>query len=251
MDETILKFIGLNDIESIEVVRRDGKYIVNWLDKEEVAKGVDAEMRHLVDRSEKAILNITKQRLVRTSILRNGLNPIIEIIGLLIREGEFKKREVAQNNLEYLKFLKNLNYIDLEDSTVFGGKELNKFYLDKEDNLSETELIDIVLGDILKDGYPYLKEMMRIKHVTPFLRLTNANLFPSSIKGERVHFQLDDFIRSEKTLYGKTKVNPRIKTLNHLNELERVGVFDVEDGYYVANEGVWEDYRMETPSLAI
>ncbi|MGM0509723.1 MAG: hypothetical protein ACQESD_01160 [Thermoplasmatota archaeon] len=241
--ETVLKFIGLKDLDALEVNKKEGKYVVDWIEKEDLINSTEAEIRRLINKTERALLNTAKKNFVQASILRNGLNPIIEVTGALLKYNEISKNLLNQHESNYLDFLNNLNFIDIKDSKVIPGKEINKYYLNSKTKIDEQELLDTILSEILEKGYPFLKEKMRINHLTPFIRITNSNLFTSSIKGERLHFDVKDFIRTEKTLYGKGKTHSEIKTLNYLRELERVNVFDVEDGYYISNEEIWDNYN--------
>ncbi len=234
----------MKDTAAIDVVKNGKKYTIKWLEGKKVIQGLNDKTRDIVDRSEIAVLNSSNERLVHTTVIRNGLTPIIEIIGLLIREDSVQVYGLEETNEKYLPFLHNKKYVKMKSNMIYRGKRLNRYYDDRKKYDDEQQLVYSILADILKEGYIHMREPL-FNHATAFLTIANANLFPSYIKDERIYFKIDDFRVLEKILCDRIPLRPRIKMFNLLFELEEVGIFEVEDGLYVANEDVWKSYRAE------
>lgn len=244
----MLKFIGLDNIEHLQVFNKDDKLVVDWIDRDSILDSAKNEMNHLINKTEKAILSSAKDNFSRSYLVKNSLNPIIKILRLLFVKEGFSKDLIESKNRKYLRFLNNLNFININENRISVGKEIDKYYLyDKE--IEETEKLHSILGEIIEHGHSFLKTEMKINHIDPFLRITNANFFPSSLKNEKLHFEPKDFESSMKNLYGKSKRTSDIQ--NYLKELELVNVFDVEDGYYSPSETVWNSYKNKIKNVGV
>lgn len=244
----MLKFIGLDNIEHIEIHNKNNKLIVDWIERDSVINSAESEMNHLINKTEQAILSSAKNNFSRSYLVKNSLNPIIKILRLLFVEENFSIGLIEPKNRKYVNFLNNLNFLEFDGKNIRLGKEIDKYYLYNKD-LKEAEKLHSILGEILEQGHSFLKTEMRINHLDPFLRITNANFFPSSLKNEKLHFEPKDFKRSMINLYGKSKSTSDIH--NYLKELELVDVFEVDEGYYCPSDSIWDSYQNKIKKVGI
>lgn len=239
-EETILKFIGLDDIGMIDVSFEENKFVVDWAERDLITNSAEYEMNNLLSRTEKAVLYSAKKNFSKSYLVKNSINPIIKILRLLFVEEGFSIKKIESEKRKYVDFLNNLNFLELDENKIYPGTEMEKYHLANR-KIEETEKLHSILGEILEQGHSFLKTEMKINHLDPFIKITNANFFPSSLKREKLYFTPEDFNKSMKNLYGKRKSDSDIQ--NYLKELEEVDVFEVEGGYYFPTEDIWDSYQ--------
>jgi hypothetical protein len=253
-DAKTFRSIPLRDIKAIPIMRENHKFYIEFPDREEVLQKVSVRHHALISSAEKALLRTTRQNLATIPLVRTGLNPILEIITAIVKHMDkdvaLRTKDVGEQR-RYLPFLEDLQFIKIVKEDIRPGPEVDKYVLTPGFKRSKsTKIIDAILGEVIENGFPYLKNEMKIQHLTPILRTANICYFNSFLKNDRVRLSGDDIISSYQKLYGNRAFKGRLKTLAYIQALSDAEIFEeVKRDVYSPMEDNWRAFKKETKAM--
>jgi|GEM_PF-3341720 len=253
-DEKVFRYIPLNGIRAIPVQYEKGRFYIEFPPRHEILKGIGQKQHALIDSAEKALLKTTRVKLAAIPLVRTGLNPILEVMTAVImnidRNTPLRIKEVGGQK-RYLHFLEDLEFISLKDDSILPGINVTKYLLkDGSPKIKDQNVIEAVLGEIIENGFPYLKHEMGIQHLTPILRTANICYFNSLLKEDRVKLSSEDILSAYLKLYGNRAYKGRLKTLSYIHSLHNSGIFEeVRRNIYSPKEDDWLAFKSETKAL--
>lgn len=238
--EASLTFHRYLNVGTVEVEKKPAGYEVRFPKREDLFKNVARAEEAVLLRAEEAFLQSAEAMLARSSIIQNALNPVKEILSYL-REESMAPVAHFRPQQKYVTFLEGLQYVTLRDGTVHPGPVLLAFW-------ERQAPIEVMLGDILRQGYPHLAGPLRIRQMVPYVRAANAYFWPSHQAGRRLEYRLADFKAYLGRLYhGYTQ--SQVKLNNHIADLTDIGVFERDGKFRIASVGVWDRFEERAPSF--
>ncbi|MCI0497703.1 MAG: hypothetical protein L0Z54_05375, partial [Thermoplasmata archaeon] len=212
-----------------------------------IPKAKEMETRLLED-AEASLLRCTSLKLVQTPLVRNGLNPIVEIITALIEMDELPVRMLSTKQRKYLPFLRDLDYVKERNDIIVRANRFEQVFL-PGDQSDESEMFNALIGEIAERGFPYLKTDMKITHLTPLLRTGNVFYYTSLINEGPIPLEAKTVPTLYTRYYGRRSSKGGIKTLTYIRELSEVGILEKEGRYLQPNADAWERFLERAPAL--
>ncbi len=238
----IIRYIDFDDILHLPIHIKNEKFVIFWEDYGTFNTRLLEKYNNMLSEGEKTILRIANTKLSKSRLVDIGLNPIREIFEALIAFPEgCSKKNIDDSHKKYVPFLKNLDYIELNNSRIIKGNKFQSLEVTFGGSIESEDFLNILIGDVIYHGFPYLKEKKRINHLTPLLRLTNTNYISSLMSNRRTHFKIDDFLSSMKSMYHSS--HSYLKTNSYLKELTRIDLLEkTPSNYYLPSKKVFEEY---------
>lgn len=242
------RFISLRDIDVMSVSTLKDRMVLHYPPRDEIIEKAYALEAHLMSEAERSLLSSVSTKLVRTTNVKQGLNPIVEIITGLLEFDQIPLRSLKKQQ-RYIPLLIELDYIREIDNMIVPSNEFNKFHLVDSSIHSEDDEFFALLGDIAVRAYPYIKRSMRIMHLTPVLRTSNVMYFSSLLNDARLPLRVKDVFSLFKRYYGPRSFKGDIKTLGYIRELVDVGIAEKQAEYLVPSEDGWNSFVDVAPSI--
>lgn len=242
-EEGTLAFLLHRGVGYAEITRAKGEVAIILPSRTEVEKNLLRERESLLMRAEMAFLDSAQEKLAKSPLIQNALNPIKEIL-VTVADLERVPAKSLREQSRYLPFLQGLRYVELEDGEVYPGPMLRQF----APNAEAQFIYEKILGDIIRKGYEDLSGRLRIRHVTSLVRAANAYFWPSHEVGRRLEYRVEDFGLSTRRLYPDYRPKD-VKLRNHVDELTRVKVFERRGPYRTAAEETWQHFEEKAPAL--
>lgn len=258
----LVKFVDFSDLAVVKLAKEEkDKYRVYYPSRDSIDKKNKEKYMSIVSSAERTLLNATYTKYVKIPLVQTALTTIKSILITLeedtyIDPSIYPKRERGKL-LRYLSFLEDLGYVRKERNRyieankliVIKGEFANR-YPDKE------EFFNVLLADILRVGYPYMKKYLRLLQIVPYLRIATAYYLPS--------YQFDELLYISKTkfaqfiaryLYSFYNVRtaayrgkPDIRLKEQIHDVINCEILIEEDGNIVGDKEIFENFSRSLPS---
>jgi hypothetical protein len=206
----------------------------------------------LVRSAENALIDSMGSKLIDIPKVQNGLNPIKEILLALIELGEIpvselRKRKGKDRSQQYMQFLEELHFINVDNNTVYPGNEISKYSLAE---LNAPEINATILNDVLTKGFRFLSEDLKIYILTPYLELTNAYYLQSLYADKLLHLRYNEISRHYSEMYKRAKKKPDYQNLANLVEMRHAQIIQGKQGVFYGYDELFEGFQEHMPTIA-
>jgi hypothetical protein len=244
-EERTIRFLKFDSIGAFEVEKENQMLKVILPDVERLKLTVSDKMSKLVFGVERSLLEETYHKLVRISFVQMALNPIQEVLVSLYESGGelsierlYRYREKIKMD-KYLSFLERLELIRNNKGSIVCGNKFNIMEAEiKKAKKDEQALYNALLADVLRGGFSYISEYLRLFSILPFIRWSTSYYMPSIERQELFSMDEPALIKSYRKIYVKKPLE--IKATNHINELVSVGILHREGRFLNGDEGIFK-----------
>ena len=194
----IVKFANFENISTIQIEKKTSKEIfeVSVPSREEMILKNDEKYNSIIVSAENSLMDKTYMNYVRIPLVQTAMSKIKSILISLDVDNQIDPIHYPplerEKLLKYLKFLEDLEYTRKEGQIYVEGNRLNvikhEISRDNQDNL-----YNMMMADVLKMGYPYMKKHLRLLQIIPYLRITTAYYLPSHEFNELLEIKRHDF----------------------------------------------------------
>ena len=240
-----LKYISLENVFSCHIEKMNNKTYLKCPNRDDISESYVEKKNLMISRVENILMSAFGENIVKIPKVQTGLNPIKELLSSLYQletiplSDFYKRRRYKKNTENYLKFLKSLDYIKIEDDKIYPGNELNKYDMANKTN----EFSNTILKDVIMNGYSFIKQFLKIQILTPYLELSSAYYLQAHF-AERIirlnHHQLGDYFYD---MYPQSKRKPPFEIFNNLTELYYAGILGFKDNTFYGNEVIFNGFE--------
>lgn len=245
-EERTVKFIKFDSIGIIEAKHEDKGFRLLMPDIEELTTRLESKMSSLVFNVQYSLLQTTHQKLVEIPIIRNSLNPIREILVQIYENGkinfeDFKKYRGERKTSNYISFLENLDIVRRNGDNIVSGNQFNIMepMLRKQD---EKKIYNILLADVLRNGFGYIKEYLKLTSITPYIRWSTSYYLPSLQTESLLSLNQRALIRNYTDIYQTKPLEG--KAPNQINQLVEAGIFEKQNSFIVGTQEIFDSIAL-------
>lgn len=242
----IIKFLKFENIFIIDGARERKKMILHAPSRREVIKFCNDRYTTVVSKSEQSLLKTTYKKLVLVPEVQVAMRPIRRILIKLERFGATNLGELINvqsrfsskkggRYLQYLGLLEALNIVKKENGRYVQGSNM-KNYIGRD--ISPPELYEQILAEVLERSYPYLREVLNLTMIVPFLRWSNAYYLPSYEANKMLYLEEKSLVEHYKRFYKTTTSDP----LDQIQRILDTKVIKREQNLIMGDSKILEDY---------
>jgi hypothetical protein len=233
----IITYVPIRGVANATIRKEGATFHLTIPERVGIFKTFNRKKRDLVRRAENLIIQSGADKLVDIPLVQNGLNPIKEILFALnemdripVREVLARKKNKTQMK-RYIDMLKSLRYVDEEDGVLHPGSELEKINIVSADDFHRA-----VMTDVIRKGFPFIREELNIYILNPYLELTNSYYLPSLLAREKVQMEADDIFHYYIKMYGTSRRKPIYQVAANLVEMVDVGLLKKDGGLFEGDD---------------
>lgn len=239
-NKRMIRFLKFDSVGILEVEKENGTFNVSLPKPDEVSKRLTNKMSKLVFGVESTLLETIYSKLVEIPVIQTSLNPIREILVYIYKNNEFRftsleKERGSRKASRYTSFLESLSLIKKINGVIQAGEKFNDIRVALREQ-NEKAFYNRLLADVLKNGYGYIREYLKLTAIIPYLRWSNSYYLPSAEIDELLLLDYKELSNNHHNIYG---VYPEErKAQNQISRLADVGIFKEEENYFVGDKKV-------------
>jgi len=240
----LIRYVCIDGIFSASTKRVEQRLLINLPSRKEIADKFHEKQGALIRRAENILVENLGDKLIQIPKVQNGLNPIKEILLALhdlgdIPVSELRARMDIHRTVNYLKFLEDLEFIRLENDTVYPGNEMTKY------DIADIDFGNIILKDVLLRGFRFLTENLSIYILTPYLELSNAYYLQSHYADKLLKLDHKEISRHYEDMYGRARHKPEYQTYSNLLEIRQAHILQGEKSVFYGSEETFNKFQAE------
>lgn len=247
INSPFLKYVCIDGVFSISASLDENKMIIEWPDREDIADKYQDKRKTLVMQAENAIILNIGKNLVNIPKIQNGLNPIKEILVSLYDLGQIslldvQKRKKKERCQEYIKFLMDLDFIVLENETIYPGNQMTKY---DAGDFGIKEVQTALLGDVLIKGLRVISDSLKIRILTPYLELSNTYYLHSHYANTLLHLDHEEISRHYMEMYRRSKKQLPYQLNSNLIDMKTAKILNGSHGTYYGYDEILEGFSSD------
>ncbi|MCL1810935.1 MAG: hypothetical protein FWG41_01765 [Methanomassiliicoccaceae archaeon] len=240
---TSIRYIGHKDIFS--AYWREGSLgpEIVFPPLSEILEKISAFLKQSLSWSELILLQSTGEKLVKIDAVRKQMNPLLEIIACVAKDGDMTantskfKKWPAEKLIKNIDFLRSLGVITADGDHIMPGRKMD---LDVE----PSELPEMIMAKMIDNYSNYMATRLHLKSFMPYVQISNAN-YMTSYFGETILKWDPEMYRTYlRRIYGKRERDAIISA--RALKLNEAGVLSMESYYgrylYYCEEGIYKSY---------
>ena len=248
-----MKYVCVDDVFSASA-KVNGKHVeIEWPERDEAAKMLENKRKSLIRRAENALIASLGNRLVHIPKVQNGMNPIKEILLSLHDLGEIPFQELCSRTRkgekradEYVRFLEDLNFVEVNEGIIYPGNELTKYDLKEMDS---KEVCYALLTEILLRGLRFLTENLKIYILTPYLELSNAYYLQSHFANRMLDMDYLEISRHYSDMYRRKKRKLPYQINANLVEMRHAEIIQGKRGIFSGFEEIFNKFQTQVGTI--
>jgi hypothetical protein len=206
-------------------------------------------------RIENIVVAVSSLQLANTSSARVFLNPVNMILANFLQKEEvvisFVELEKLRRRAKLMRWLSLLEDLELvkkiEDGYTYG----DMFTELRKEAKSDKEFKTLAMAHVLRECYPMLREVFRIRQLETLVHLDSCYYRPA-LEAETILYQKAESLFSR--FMTDYRYRPRIELRHVLHELRDSGALLSKKSYYYANEELYREMleitQSEIPEIA-
>jgi hypothetical protein len=245
-NKRIIRFLTFNNMFIIDGAIERKKMILHAPSRREVIKICNDRYTAVVIKSEQSLLKTTYQKLVLVPEVQVAMRPIRKILIKLERFGETTLKELinvqsrlssnkGERYLHYLRLLEALDIIKKENGKYVQGSNMKNYIVR---DISPPELYEQILAEVLERSYPYLRQVLNLTMIVPFLRWSNAYYLPSYEANEKLYLGEESLIEHYMRFYKYTTSDPS----DQIQRILDTQIIRMEQNLITGNSEILNDY---------
>ena len=207
------------------------------------------------ERAENIVVEASSLQLANTSPARVFLNPINMILANFLHKEEivisFEELEKVRKRSRIMQWLSLLEDLKLVKKIGNGYSYGEMFTTLRKKAKSDKEFETLAMAHVIKERYPMLKEVFRIRQFETLVHLDSCYYRPA-LEAEAVLYQRAESLFSK--FIKNYKFRPRIELRHILHELRDSKALLSKKSYYYANEKLFSEMleikKSELPEIA-
>lgn len=230
--ERQLKLLNFKNLASVELeanifTRTSKTRLSKFIDVVQLTSNLNNELTRLRLRHEDIVLNSTYDKLVKIPAVENTLSPMYTILGTIIKKGKLEKELIYNSKksaqlIKYLKLLENLEFIEKKGLVYIEGNISKSIQKDLESE-AQQKVITKILGSVVKGGFKYLTEELKLFALIPYVRLATSYYSNCLSANELIYINKNRFPFHYDNLYHRrvkfADITPQLDRLNDVNIL--------------------------------
>lgn len=243
-DETnsqYLRLLSFNSLGNLRFVRYGDSFKITQISNiDEMEKRLDMEFGSWRRRVENILVQTTSDQLSLLADTRVLFNPFREILTSIKSEGSISLEKIQTHPkhsrlLKYVNILVDLGLLVKRGSGFTYSNDLVGL---EEKTGNDSRFIYQVIASVIKNRYSYLREILNIKQLEPFIRASNAFYSASLEMGELIPMRRRTLLENYEYLYG---YKHEIKFANVVGKLQEVEILKKKDGLISGNSTVFDE----------
>jgi hypothetical protein len=194
------------------------------------------------ERAETIIVKTSAFQLANTSLARVFLNPINTIMANFLQDESaiisFEELEVLRKTERYLQWICLLEDLELIRKEKEGYIYGNMFTEIRRKSGNDEEFLTDVLGYVLRERYPVLKEIFKLRQFETLVHLDSCYYRPA-IEARRILYQRAESLFNR--YFDAYRHRSKLELPIVLFELCNSQALNRKDKYYYANEALFEN----------
>ncbi len=245
----IIRFIDLDNVASISTRKIGDRLLIDHPARQEIHENLEDMRNSLIFKAENAVMDSFGDRFLAIPKVQTGLNPIKEIMSSLIHMGEIpisqlKARMTGARADSYISFLESLDFITKDEVKIYPGNEINKYDLA---DIDERDTRRGLLNEVLKEGFRYLSEDLKIFILTPYLELSNAFYLQSHYAEGLIPLEHEEIGRHYDDMYQRARKKQPFQILANLMEISDAGILDQKGTVFSGKEELFNSFSKALP----
>lgn len=238
-EKRIVKFLKFDSIGILEIAKETEGFQIILPSIKEVSERLSNKMSRLLFNVQATLLQTNYRKLVEIPSVQNSLTPIRDILIDLNKNHEVNIETLTKYRGEaktkrYIQFLESLGIVRLDREKYISGNEfthLQEMGLKDNDNL-----YNLLLAHVLKNGWDYMKEYLKLTAITPYIRLSTSYYIPSSENNSLLSLTQPALLHYYSNIYGVKPIERQATT--QINHMVEVDIFREEDKYLRGTEDI-------------
>jgi len=258
-----VKFATFKNISTIKIEKnvKTNSFQVFIPSRKELIEKHREKYSSLLTSIENSLLDVTRHNYVKIPFVQTAMSRIISIIEDLdihsqIDPIDHPKRE-RNKLMKYLQFLEDLEYVRAEEGIYVEGNRLNiiKYDLNKNEE-DRYEILNKILADVIKIGYPYMKKHLRLLQIVPYLRIATAYYYPSYKFNRLISMNRTDLAqyiaRYQYSFYKEKKPaldgKPDSKLNKQISDVIRSNILKIKDNIVTGDKTIFREFKNSLPA---
>lgn len=252
----IIKFIDFPNLSTVRIEKKETEnvYEATFPSRQELIEKNNEKYLSIITSAEKSLLDNTYLNYVKIPLVQTALTAIRSI--LITLESNYQidpfiyPRSDRSRLLKYLEFLEDLDYVKREGNIFIEGNRLTIIKHELNKNQSKEELFNRLLADVLRIGYPYMKDYLRLLQIVPYLRIATSYYLPSYQFDELLSIKKADFTNFiARYLYSFYNIRtmayrgkPDIRLNEQIYDVINCKILVEEEDSIIGNEKIFKDF---------
>lgn len=245
--DNFLKMVNIGDVKTLYASPMDeGYYRIKLPDRSDLYESFKERHNDILARLDWSMARAIYSKVYKLTPVRNQLNSVIEIVDFVRHEApeSIRRLENAQttgNTREYLEVFEELGYVRVEDGTISQGPKMESADIQ---GLQEEDII----GDIIDEGYPLLRQKLDLYMLNHFPKFANA-YYLSALRRNKpgLHLNLEDIAENLQTEYQDSIDTWKIR--RKLESLHDAEVLRLKDREVTSRNDIYNSVEPNIPSL--
>jgi hypothetical protein len=247
----VLKFVTVRDVCTLYAeATSSGYYVLDIPDRDDIVEKIREREDEILDRLDFSMAQAIYGHVYDLPDVRNQLNPILELLQWMRREGKISKARLnraqqSENTNKYLTLLDDLGYVNAKGEMVESDEGLQSADLNEMDR---EEFGRKFLGDVVQRGYYTIRDQLELSMLGHYQKYAGAYYFDAVQLGDpELWLDTGKVTENLKNQYGEEQ--DELYVSSKLSELDRVGVLEREGEYVQAEGDVFDQVASETPPV--